>query len=123
MHRFHYNGWTASIIRLRQLEDMLDDYAMARNEDTATQHLRVWRMRLFQLRGPAMQADLFNKRSQHLKLRLLLRIWREKERARKTSSTDLTIPMTTEASDRAHTAPITPNRSTRRYLWRHLNSR
>lgn len=80
-------------------------------------------MRLFQLRGPAMQADLFKQRSQRLKLRLLLRIWREKAVAKKASDVDTTTSSTIDTSDRAHTAPITPKRSTRRHLWRNLNSR
>ena len=76
-------------------------------------------MRLFQLRGPAMQADMFKHRSQRLKLRLILRIWREKTHTQK----ELDDTTTIEGSDRAHTAPITPKRSTRRYLWRNLHSR
>ena len=79
-------------------------------------------MRLFQLRGPAMQADMFKHRSQRLKLRLILRIWREKTHTQKESD-DTTKSSMIEGLDRAHTAPITPKRSTRRFLWRNLNSR
>ena len=69
-----------------------------------------------------MQADMFKQRSQRLKLRLILRIWREKTHSQK-GSDDTTKTSTIGGSDRAHTAPITPERSTRRYLWRNLNSR
>ena len=79
-------------------------------------------MRLFQLRGPALQADMFKQRSQRLKLRLILRIWREKTHTQKESDDTRKIS-TIGGLDRAHTAPITPKRSTRRYLWRNLNSR
>ena len=70
-----------------------------------------------------MQADFFKQRSQRLKLRLMLRIWRDKLRAKNASDVDSTKSSVVGDSDRAHTAPVTPRRSTRRYLWRNLNSR
>jgi hypothetical protein len=96
-----------------------------RNHLLAMQLIRTWRMRIFQLRGAAMQAELFKQRSQRLKLRLMLRIWKGKSKEH--GATDQEVDTTTLSqignSDRAHTAPLTPKRSTRRYAWRNLHSR
>jgi hypothetical protein len=121
--RCHYNNWRVLIGRLNYLSDIADEYSTHRDESNSAQFLRTWRMRIFQLRGPAMQAELFNQRSKRLKLRLILRSWREKLRLKTAVDSDMTEQSLTDRSDRAHTAPITPNRSTRRHLWRTLNSR
>ena len=69
-----------------------------------------------------MQAAMFKQRSQKFKLRVMLRIWRDKVIVQRTEAIDPTR-LTAVGGDRAHTAPITPIRSTRKYLWRNLNSR
>lgn len=121
--RYHYNTWRALLGRLNNLSDIADEYSMIRDESNAAQFLRTWRMRIFQLRGPAMQAELFNQRSKRLKVRLVFRSWREKLKSKRPLQIDMTEQSLTDRSDRAHTAPLTPNRSTRRHLWRTLNSR
>jgi len=117
-----YRKWKMAFGRIMDLSDHFNDHLLVRNQILAMQLLRAWRMRLFQLRGPTMQADLFKQRSERLKLRLILRIWREKTSAKKGLDEENTIS-TLEDSDKAHTAPVTPKRSTRRLLWRTLNSR
>jgi hypothetical protein len=72
------------------------------------------------MRWHAEQADLFNQRSRRLKMRLVLRMWKEKVAARKIIDDSLSSSVL-EDSIRAHTAPITP-RPTRRHLWRNINS-
>jgi len=99
-------------------------YMEDRNHLTLMQHLRVWRMRVLQLKGPQMQAHLFLQRSQRLKIRFILRAWRERLKLKRVTLEDnFALSGTHEHPDRAHTAPITPTRSTRRLLWRNLNSR
>jgi hypothetical protein len=79
-------------------------------------------MRVFQFRGHNMQAEMFKQRSQKLQLRVMVRIWRDKVIVQRTESID-PARLIADGGDRAHTAPITPKRSTRKYLWRTLNSR
>ena len=119
----HYNNWRVLLSRLLNLSDIADEFSANRDESNAAQFLRTWRMRIFQLRGPAMQAELFNQRSKRLKLRMIFRSWREKLNSKMPLDSDMTERSLTNRSDRPHTAPLTPNRSTRRYLWRTLNSR
>lgn len=121
--RCHYNNWRVLLGRLNNLSDIADEFSANHDESNATQFLRTWRMRIFQLRGPAMQAELFNQRSKRLKLRLIFRSWREKLKSKMPHNSDMTERSLSDRSDRAHTAPLTPDRSTRRYLWRTLNSR
>jgi len=121
--RGYYRKWRALYCRLSDLSDAAEDYVQNHTEVKAAQCLRTWRMRIFQLRGPAMQADLFNQRSKRLKLRLMFRIWREKLKSKDLSDNELSNSVSNGLPDRAHTAPLTPTRSTRRYLWRNLNSR
>jgi len=115
--------WREALCRVDELSEILDDFLLDQDEDMTKEYLRIWRLRIFQLRGKTMQAELFQQRSGRLKLRLIFRIWRDKVRAVHTTDIQSTRSSTIELSDRAHTAPITPHRSTRRYLWRNLNSR
>jgi len=115
--------WREALGRVDELSGILDGFLLDQDEDMAKECLRIWRLRIFQLRGKTMQAELFQQRSARLKLRLVFRIWRDKLKAVHTTETQSTSVSTIELSDRAHTAPITPHRSTRRYLWRNLNSR
>lgn len=123
IYRDGYRLWRIAYDRLIILSDILDDYLFVQSQTAAIQYLRVWRMRYFQLRGAAMQADLFKQRSNRLKLRLVLRMWHHKVKAKTEENVDTTGLLAVESPDRAHTAPLTPGRSTRRLLWRTLNSR
>lgn len=98
-----------------ELSDVLDDYLLLRAENALSKHLRVWRMRIFQLRGPGMQADLFSQRSQRLKLRLVLRIWKDKAVARKDPD-DSINSLVSDNSMRAHTAQFTLRRPSRKHM-------
>jgi hypothetical protein len=121
--RRHLAVWRTGLNQVNELEDISEDYISVRNRNVAAQHLRSWRMHIFQLRGPAMQSDLFRQRSERLKLRLMLRLWRQKLKAKHMPDMDSNEMTTIENTDRAHTAPITPRRSTRRYAWRNTYSR
>jgi hypothetical protein len=114
--------WHRAFDHAKDLSEMSESYLLARDRSIAVEQLRTWRMRVFQLRGPSMQADLFKQRSQRLKLRLMLRIWKDRLKS-KSADNDTDSLSSLAASDRAHTAPITPRRSTRRYLWRNTYSR
>jgi hypothetical protein len=118
-----FHNWRTSYGRLSDLSNVSEDYALSRTELNATQYLRTWRMRIFQLRGLAMQAELFSQRSERLKSRLLFRIWMKKLKSKDLSDNEPSSSVRNGTSDRAHTAPLTPKRSTRRNLWRNLNSR
>lgn len=115
--REHLIRWRAVCSEIRQLQDVAGDHLFLRNHVLLAQHLRAWRMRLLQLKGPQMQALLFIQRSQRLQLRLMLRLWKNKLRIKRE------IQDSSVLSDRAHTAPITPTRSTRRLIWGSLHSR
>ena len=117
--------WREALNRVDELSGILTDFLLVQGDDLVRECLRAWRLRIFQLRSKSMQAELFKKRSERLKFRLFFKIWRDKIRQVHTTDIQGTRSSTIELSDRAHTAPITPQnyRSTRRYLWRNLNRR
>ena len=97
----HYNNWRVLLGRLINLSDIADEFSANRDESNAAQFLRTWRMRIFQLRGPAMQAELFNQRSKRLKLRMIFRSWREKLNSKMPIDSDMAELSLTDRSDRA----------------------
>jgi Sfi1 spindle body protein len=105
---------------MEHLAEVAMNHSHERDQQRMSRSLRTWRMRVFQLRGPEMQAHRFYERSQRLKLRVVFRIWRVKASLRNVAPNTPSVFFNTP--DQAHTAPVIPSRSTRRLMWRSLNS-